>query len=77
MHVTATAISQRIRALEAVTGSLLERTLSADLPRLAPGPATLRIAVNADSLATWVIPALAAGPRWTWRCTDNSPGWRA
>ena len=27
---------------------------------LSPRPATLRIAVNADSLATWVIPALAA-----------------
>jgi LysR family transcriptional regulator (chromosome initiation inhibitor) len=38
---------------------LLERTLAADLPRLSPRPATLRIAVNADSLATWVIPALA------------------
>ncbi|RYE39691.1 MAG: ArgP/LysG family DNA-binding transcriptional regulator, partial [Hyphomicrobiales bacterium] len=38
---------------------LLERTLSHDLG-LASGPATLRIAVNADSLATWVIPALSA-----------------
>jgi LysR family transcriptional regulator, chromosome initiation inhibitor len=34
--------------------------LAAELPGLAAGPATLRIAVNADSLATWVIPALAA-----------------
>lgn len=42
--------------------ALLERTLAQDLPGLAPGPATLRIAVNADSLATWVIPALAATP---------------
>ena len=40
--------------------TLLETTLSAELPGLSPGPATLRIAVNADSLATWVIPALAA-----------------
>lgn len=40
--------------------ALLETTLAADLPNLTPGPATLRIAVNADSLATWVIPALAA-----------------
>ena len=40
--------------------SLLERTLTADLPGLESSPATLRIAVNADSLATWVIPALAA-----------------
>jgi LysR family transcriptional regulator (chromosome initiation inhibitor) len=86
LHVTPSAISQRIKALEEITGSLLirrgqpsratdtglrlirhhdeiallEHTLAADLPRLAPGPATLRIAVNADSLATWVIPALAA-----------------
>jgi LysR family transcriptional regulator, chromosome initiation inhibitor len=86
LHVTPSAISQRIKALEETTGSLLirrgqpctatatgrrlirhhdevallERTLAADLPGLAPGPATLRIAVNADSLATWVIPALAA-----------------
>lgn len=86
LHVTPSAISQRIKALEEATGSLLvrrgtpstatetglrlirhhdeiailESTLAADLPKLAPGPATLRIAVNADSLATWVIPALAA-----------------
>jgi LysR family transcriptional regulator, chromosome initiation inhibitor len=86
LHVTPSAISQRIKALEEATGTLLirrgtpcqatdtglrlirhhdevallERTLAADLPGLAPGPTTLRIAVNADSLATWVIPALAA-----------------
>jgi LysR family transcriptional regulator (chromosome initiation inhibitor) len=86
LHVTPSAISQRIKALEDQTGTLLirrgspsattpaglrmirhhdevtllERTLAADLPHLAPRPATLRIAVNADSLATWVIPALAA-----------------
>jgi LysR family transcriptional regulator (chromosome initiation inhibitor) len=86
LHVTPSAISQRIKALEEVAGTLLirrgqpcaataaglrlirhhdeitllERTLAAELPGLAPGPATLRIAVNADSLATWVIPALAA-----------------
>jgi LysR family transcriptional regulator, chromosome initiation inhibitor len=86
LHVTPSAISQRIKALEEATGTLLirrgqpcsatpaglrlvrhhdeitllERTLTQDLPGLAPGPATLRIAVNADSLATWVIPALAA-----------------
>jgi len=88
LHVTPSAISQRIKALEEVAGTLLvrrgqpckatdsglrlirhhdeitllERTLSAELPGLSPGPATLRIAVNADSLATWVIPALAATP---------------
>ena len=86
LHVTPSAISQRIKALEEATGTLLvrrgapctatgaglrlirhhdevcllESTLAADLPTLTPGPATLRIAVNADSLATWVIPALAA-----------------
>lgn len=86
LHVTPSAISQRIKALEEATGTLLirrgqpciateaglrlirhhdeitllERTLAQDLPGLSPGPATLRIAVNADSLATWVIPALAA-----------------
>jgi LysR family transcriptional regulator, chromosome initiation inhibitor len=85
LHVTPSAISQRIKALEEATGTLLirrgqpctatetglrlirhhdeiallERTLAQDLPGLAPGPTTLRIAVNADSLATWVIPALA------------------
>lgn len=85
LHVTPSAISQRIKALEEQTGALLirrgtpcqatetglrlirhhddvallERALAKDLG-LASGPATLRIAVNADSLATWVIPALAA-----------------
>lgn len=85
LHVTPSAISQRIKALEEAIGALLirrgtpcqatetglrlirhhdeiallERTLAQDLG-LATGPATLRIAVNADSLATWVIPALAA-----------------
>lgn len=86
LHVTPSAISQRIKALEETTGTLLirrgqpcaatdtglrlirhhdeivllEHSLAADLPGLSPGPATFRIAVNADSLATWVIPALAA-----------------
>ncbi len=56
---TATPAGLRmIRHHDEVT--LLERTLAADLPLLSPRPATLRIAVNADSLATWVIPALAA-----------------
>ena len=40
--------------------ALLQSQLTQDLPQLQTGPATLRIAVNADSLATWVIPALAA-----------------
>jgi LysR family transcriptional regulator (chromosome initiation inhibitor) len=40
--------------------ALLEQTLSRDLPGLASSPVTLRIAVNADSLAAWVLPALTA-----------------
>jgi LysR family transcriptional regulator, chromosome initiation inhibitor len=39
---------------------LLERQLAEDLPATLQGAVTLRLAVNADSLATWVIPALAA-----------------
>lgn len=88
LHVTPSAVSQRLKALEERVGTLLirrgtpctatetglrlirhhdevallEHALAADLPGIAPGPATLRIAVNADSLATWVIPALAATP---------------
>ena len=88
LHVTASAISQRLKALEEAAGcllirrgqpcaatpaglrlirhhddiALLDRQLAADLPGLGAGPATLRLAVNADSLATWVIPALAATP---------------
>ncbi|WP_022704387.1 LysR family transcriptional regulator ArgP [Pseudorhodobacter ferrugineus] len=37
---------------------LLESNLSGDLPQ-GPDPTTIRLAVNADSLATWVLPALA------------------
>jgi LysR family transcriptional regulator (chromosome initiation inhibitor) len=87
LHVTPSAISQRIKALEEATGTLLIRrekpctatqtglrlvrhhdesallnaALAQDLHHSARTP-TLRIAVNADSLATWVIPALAATP---------------
>ena len=86
LHVTPSAISQRLKALEERAGTLLilrgqpcvattaglrmirhhdevtllERALAIDLPQMSPRAATLRIAVNADSLATWVIPALAA-----------------
>ena len=85
LHVTPSAISQRIKALEEAAGTLLIRrgqpctatetglrlvrhheeiallnkALAEDL-HARKGPAHLRIAINADSLATWVIPALAA-----------------
>ncbi|NAZ87792.1 ArgP/LysG family DNA-binding transcriptional regulator [Kineococcus sp. T90] len=92
LHVTPSAVSQRLRALEAATGRVLlvrskpvRPTASGEvLLRLArqvellagdaldeldagaaPGPPggervqTLPIAVNADSLGTWVLPALA------------------
>ena len=87
LHVTPSAISQRLRALEVATGRiLLVRTkpvqvtesgeavlrlarqvdlLTADVARelggdpLAERVPTLPIAVNADSMATWVLPALA------------------
>jgi LysR family transcriptional regulator, chromosome initiation inhibitor len=92
LHVTPSAVSQRIRQLEERIGAvlvqrgtpcvataagapllrhaervaLLEAELVATLPALATArgaagaTATLRIAVNADSLATWFVPALAA-----------------
>lgn len=84
LHVTPSAVSQRVKALEEAVGALLIRrgqpctatetglrlvrhheeigllskALADDLA-MPSGPAVLRIAVNADSLATWVIPALA------------------
>ena len=41
--------------------ALLESALRQNLPGLQPErrPVTLRIAVNADSLATWFVPAMA------------------
>ncbi|WNV74718.1 LysR family transcriptional regulator ArgP [Geodermatophilus sp. DSM 44513] len=87
LHLTPSAVSQRLRALEAATGRvLLVRSrpvqvtgsgavllrlarqvalLTADATRELAGdgaqqaPVTLPVAVNADSLATWVLPALA------------------
>ncbi|SDX34584.1 LysR family transcriptional regulator, chromosome initiation inhibitor [Geodermatophilus africanus] len=87
LHVTPSAISQRLRALEVATGRiLLVRTkpvqvtesgqavlrlarqvdlLTADVVRelggdpTPEGVLTLPIAVNADSMTTWVLPALA------------------
>jgi LysR family transcriptional regulator, chromosome initiation inhibitor len=91
LHVTPSAVSQRIRQLEERVGAvlvrrgtpcvataagapllrhaervaLLEAELASTLPRQASlrgsaATATLRVAVNADSLATWFVPALAA-----------------
>ena len=87
LHVTPSAISQRVRALEDRLGcmlvvraspaeatpegarlyrhflqiELLEADLREDLQPLAEvdpvGPRSIPIAVNADSLATWVLPA--------------------
>ncbi|AWK85554.1 LysR family transcriptional regulator ArgP [Azospirillum thermophilum] len=90
LHVTPSAVSQRVKLLEERLGtvlvvrgqpctatpaglrlcqhveqvSLLESELRDSLPALAPAaaPATLRIAVNADSLATWFVGAMAAAP---------------
>lgn len=84
LHVTPSAISQRLKALEQATGRVLlvrsrpvEVTahgravlrlarelelLTADTAREladAPGPVPMPIAVNADSLATWLLPVLA------------------
>lgn len=89
LHVTPSAISQRVRLLEERVGCalvvrgqpcqptdtgrrmcqhmdrvrLLEQELHDALPTLAPEGGTrvaLPVAVNADSLATWFTPALAA-----------------
>ena len=86
LHVTPSAVSQRLRALEVATGRVLlvrsrpvratesgqvvlrlarqVELLAADAAReLEPDgdaePRVLAIAVNADSMATWVLPALA------------------
>ncbi|MFB7277857.1 LysR family transcriptional regulator ArgP [Streptomyces hydrogenans] len=90
LHVTPSAVSQRVKALERRTGRvLLTRTKPvrptesgevvvryarrlAALERDAltelgiaggPDPARLTVAVNADSLATWFLPALTRVPR--------------
>jgi LysR family transcriptional regulator (chromosome initiation inhibitor) len=88
LHITPSAVSQRIRALEVAVGRvLLERskpvrvtTSGAAVLRLArnidlltsdarvelgsdgDGVTSIPIAVNADSLATWILPALATLP---------------
>lgn len=84
LHVTPSAVSQRLKALEQATGRVLlvrsrpvrvtdhglavlrlareVELLVADTGRALAdeaGPVTLPVAVNADSLATWFLPALA------------------
>lgn len=85
LHVTQSAVSQRLRALEDRAGQplvirgtpctgtdlgrrlarhveevgLMEAGLSAELGLDLPQRARMRIAVNADSLASWIVPALA------------------
>jgi LysR family transcriptional regulator (chromosome initiation inhibitor) len=88
LHVTPSAISQRVKALEEKVGavlvrrgqpaeptsqgralcrhfdavSALEGELAADLPGLGlegEGRATIPVAVNADSLDSWFLPAIA------------------
>ncbi len=86
LHITQSAVSQRVRQLEERVGQsllirsnpvvatptgkrllrhfsqvqLLESELRAELDADDPNhPTTVRIAVNADSLATWFLPALS------------------
>jgi LysR family transcriptional regulator (chromosome initiation inhibitor) len=93
LHVTPSAVSQRIKALETRVGRVLVtrskpvaatasgavllraarqmQAISADvlaeLGDETPGPLTVPLAVNADSLATWFVQALgAAGPGLTY-----------
>ena len=88
LHVTPSAVSQRVKLLEERLGTILvvrgqpctatsagrrlcrhaeevghlEHALRDDLGALVPAgePSTLRIAISADSLATWFIAAMAA-----------------
>lgn len=84
LHVTPSAISQRVRTLEDRLGAVLidrgppvratarglrlaahldqVRLLEAGLSEAGPDLPVLRLAVNADSLAVWVMPALASAP---------------
>ncbi|RII11213.1 putative HTH-type transcriptional regulator [Streptomyces sp. YIM 130001] len=90
LHVTPSAVSQRVKALEQRTGRVLlmrtkparptesgqavvrfarqlaalEREVRSELGAADDGsPARLPIAVNADSLATWFLPALTQVPQ--------------
>jgi LysR family transcriptional regulator (chromosome initiation inhibitor) len=90
LHVTPSAVSQRVKALETAVGRVLLvrskpvqttasgqamlraarqiRTITAEAARElggddSAGPLTVPLAANADSLATWLVPALAGvGP---------------
>lgn len=88
LHVTPSAISQRLKALEEQVGAtlvlrsqpcqptplgarlakhaedvaLLEAQALGDIARSGAAPARLTLAVPADSLATWLIPAFADAP---------------
>lgn len=88
LHVTPSAVSQRLKTLEEQVGStlvhrsqpcrptplgarlakhaedvaLLEAQALGGTPQPANPPARLTLAVPADSLATWLIPAFAAAP---------------
>ncbi|SEP00939.1 LysR family transcriptional regulator ArgP [Amycolatopsis saalfeldensis] len=97
LHVTPSAVSQRVKALEQRTGRVLvqrskpvrltesgavlvrfarqltrlEADTRAELGLAEAGvPTTLPIAVNADSLATWFLPALADLPAELRVCFD-------
>lgn len=85
LHLTPSAVSQRVRALEAVLGTplvvrtrpcratpagqrllqtlrrmqALEADLQAELHHEEAAPLQVAIAVNADTLASWLLPALA------------------
>lgn len=74
---TATPSGARL-AKHAEDVGLLETQLSRDLS-LAPGVASsrLRIAINADSLATWLIPALAAVPDLQFELVVDDQDWSA
>ncbi|MDQ0681634.1 MULTISPECIES: LysR family transcriptional regulator ArgP [Streptomyces] len=90
LHVTPSAVSQRVKALEQRTGRVLllrtkpvratesgeivvrfarqlarlERDARSELGMSAEGePTRVTVAVNADSLATWFLPALSRVPR--------------
>lgn len=90
LRVTPSAVSQRIKALEASTGQVLvrrrvpctatdagvvllrmarqvqalEAEASAALGTSAASRASLPVAVNADSLATWFVPVLGEAAEW-------------